>query len=236
MVDVAVGELRQPARAEEPTAEGEGCYADDYEELEHVVVPSGDSEGYDVRCFKQTELVLENVATGAKRRLAKLFISLEPHVSLIFNVLERHWVEHLIALGDSRWVSSQTSTGLASSHPVSCRGGGITGGAGVVHDAGQPHEAESERGVPPRGDADHRRDRAPSGADCRHRRGPPGAAGHGQVPPGRLLQGAPRRAVQVTHDSDIPQRRGGRRDGVPQPQAGRQAGRQQRAVLAEHHG
>lgn len=95
------------------------CLADDYEDLEHVVFLSKESGCYNIRCFDETELIVENLVTGKKKTLAKLFISLEPHVSLILNILEPEWIEHMLKLGQTRWVSSQTSKGRASSHPDS---------------------------------------------------------------------------------------------------------------------
>ncbi|GBE62550.1 2OG-Fe(II) oxygenase family protein [Babesia ovata] len=97
--------------------EAKGCVVDEYEGLEHIVVPSSGSEGFDIRCFKQTEIILENTATGHQRTFPKLFISIEPHLSIILNILEREWVAHLLQMSESRWVSSQTSRGLASAPP-----------------------------------------------------------------------------------------------------------------------
>ncbi|ORM41303.1 Prolyl 4-hydroxylase subunit alpha-2 [Babesia sp. Xinjiang] len=102
-----------------PMEEREGCSADDYEGLEQVVSTSKNDEGYDIRCFKETQLILEKPATGAKKILAKLYISIDPHVSLILNILEIGWIQHMIELGNTRWTNSKTSTGRVTSHPDS---------------------------------------------------------------------------------------------------------------------
>nr|BAN66024.1 prolyl 4-hydroxylase alpha-related protein PH4, putative [Babesia bovis] len=96
-----------------------GCLVEDYDGLEHVVTISDDGCGYEIRCHKESELILESPDEGVQRRCPKLYISIDPHVSLILNLLEPSWVRHLIDLGNTRWISSKTSTGRLSSHPDS---------------------------------------------------------------------------------------------------------------------
>ncbi|GFE55511.1 2OG-Fe(II) oxygenase family protein [Babesia ovis] len=99
--------------------ERDTCSVDDYQGLEHVVTVSQDARGYEIKCHKETELILEPIEGGPQKRLSKLYISIEPHVSLILNLLEPDWIRHMIELGDTRWISSKTSTGRVASHPDS---------------------------------------------------------------------------------------------------------------------
>lgn len=179
------------------------CLVDDYKDLEHVVVPSADSQGYDIRCYKETQLIIENLATGKKKSLAKLFISIKPHVSLILNVMEPEWIEHLIQMGQSRWENSQTSKGLVSSHPVGLARRRMHRHAGLVQHASEPYATQPKRGFPIRRNGNHITTGTPRLTHRKRWYPTPRAARHGQIQPRRLFQGAPRWTIQIPYHPAI---------------------------------
>ncbi|BAM41170.1 uncharacterized protein TOT_030000433 [Theileria orientalis strain Shintoku] len=89
------------------------CTFESFGNVDKVVTESED--GYDIKCVRRSSLIIEG--KNSERRLEKFYISIDPYVSLILNILEDEWIDHLIAVDGSRWVSSQTSKGLTDSHP-----------------------------------------------------------------------------------------------------------------------
>ncbi|UKK01260.2 procollagen-proline 4-dioxygenase [Theileria orientalis] len=89
------------------------CTFESFGNVDRVVTESED--GYDIKCVKKSCLIIES--KNSERRMEKFYISIDPNISLILNILEEEWIDHLINVDESRWVSSQTSKGLTDSHP-----------------------------------------------------------------------------------------------------------------------
>ncbi|EKX72816.1 conserved hypothetical protein [Theileria equi strain WA] len=69
-------------------------------------------EGYNIHCYKRSTLIINDSI-----KLMKLYIHLNPEISMIFNVLEPEWIQHMMDASEGKWVKSQTSRGLSSGHP-----------------------------------------------------------------------------------------------------------------------